>query len=169
MKVIVLRHGIALDRDETAHLDMADVDRPLTPKGRRRVQQVGRGLVSQVPDLTAIVSSPLVRAVETAEIVVRAYGKLAFEQTRALSPEADLDELCSFLAENGAASPVAVVGHEPHLSLWASYCLTGQRRPILELRKGGACMLQFEDAPKPGTGRLSWLVPPSFLRRLGRR
>jgi phosphohistidine phosphatase len=169
MHVLVVRHGIAMDREDAAIAGIGERDRPLTPRGRDRMKRAARGLARRAPGVLSIVTSPLRRAVETAEILGRAYQDAPRMETPALLPEAEPDELVRFLAESAAGSPVAVVGHEPHLSLWIGYCLAGRPVAMVELRKGAACLLSFEDAPGPAKGRLIWLAPPSFLRRLARR
>jgi hypothetical protein len=70
------------------------------------------------------------------------------------------------LADSSSFSLPILVGHEPHLSSWLSWCLTGDTASITELRKGSAYMLRFEAAPGPKLGRLRWLVTSALLRRL---
>jgi phosphohistidine phosphatase len=164
MDVLVVRHGIAMDREEAASQGMLDRDRPLTPKGRSRMKRAARGIAKQAPGVVALATSPFRRALETAEILRREYGDVDHSETPALLPDADPKDLAHFLAESASESPVAVVGHEPHLGCWMSWCLTGEARTIVDLRKGGACLLRFEDAPGPGKGRLIWLLPPAVLR-----
>lgn len=165
MDVLVVRHGIAMDRDQAASRGMLDRDRPLTPRGRWRMKRAARGIAKLAPGVVALAASPFRRALETAEILENAYGDLQPTETPALLPDADPEDLAHFLAESATESPVAVVGHEPHLGGWVSWCLTGASRRIVDLRKGGACLLRFEDAPGPGKGRLIWLIPPAVLRR----
>ena len=167
MDVLVVRHGIALPREDAVRQGMLDRDRPLTDKGRTRMKRIGRGLAKQTPGVVALITSPLRRAMETSEILAKAYGDLEQTETAALLPDAEPSELAHFLAESATESPVAVVGHEPHLGCWTSYCLTGDARSIARLKKGGACLIRFEDAPGPAKGRLLWLLPPSVLRHMG--
>ncbi len=166
MDVLVVRHGIALSRDEAAAQGMLDRDRPLTAKGRSRFKRSTRGLSELCPGVKALATSPFRRAVETAEILGKEYRGLTMTETAALLPDADPAELASFLAESAADSPVAVVGHEPHLGNFVSWCLVGEERNLVDLRKGGACLLRFENAPTPGRGCLLFLAPPAALRGL---
>jgi len=163
MDVMVVRHGIALDREDAGIQAIAEEDRPLTRKGRTRTKRVAKGLVARAPGVISLLTSPLRRAVETAEILGKAYD-LDFEETRALLPEADPAELSRLLSDDGGISPVAVVGHEPHLSRWVGWSLTGTARSIIDLRKAGVCLVRFEDAPAASKGRLLWLMPPSMLQ-----
>ena len=166
MDVLVVRHAVALDKNEASELGVADADRPLTKEGRRRMQGVARGLARTVPSLSALYSSPWRRAVETAELLRARFKGLRNVESDALLPHAEPEALVQLFAGNPAASLVAVVGHEPHLSSWVSWCLTDGQRELLELRKGGACLLRFEDTPGPSRGKLLWLMTPSVLRQL---
>lgn len=166
MDVLVVRHAIALDKAEAARAGMPDGERPLTREGKRRAKSVARGLAHRVPELAAILTSPLRRAVETADVLARRYPTAAYIETAALTPDAEPAALEQVLATHAVQPVVAVIGHEPHLSGWVSWCLTGDERPIVELRKSGACLLHFDGAPARGTGRLMWLLTPGIARRL---
>jgi len=165
MDVMVVRHGIAMDRYEALERCVGDRDRPLTDKGSSRMNRIADGLARRASGVSSIFSSPLRRAIETADILAKAYGKLARIDTPALLPEADPDELVEILS-HVPDSAVALVGHEPHLSGFVSWCLTGQRSPVLELKKGGACLVRFDEAPRQNGGRLIWLAPPALLRHI---
>jgi len=168
--VLVVRHGIALDKDEANERGVPDAERPLTKDGRRRMKRVARGLVLSVPNLAAIFSSPWRRAAETAALLQARFKGLEKVESEALLPGAEPEALAQclveYLAGRPAAAAVAVVGHEPHLSEWVSWCLTEHRHPMIELRKGGACLLRFADTPGPGLGKLLWLMTPAVLRQL---
>jgi phosphohistidine phosphatase len=164
MDVMVVRHGIALDREDAIAMDVNDRDRPLTRRGRLKTKRVARTLARHAPSVTTLFTSPLRRAIETAEIVGEAYGDLQYSETAALLPEAEPSELSNFLAESASGSHVAVVGHEPHLSSWIGWSLSGFARSLVDLRKAGACLVRFEDAPEAAKGRLIWLLPPALLR-----
>jgi phosphohistidine phosphatase len=165
MEVLVVRHAIALTRDEAKTQGILDRDRPLTKQGRSRMQQAARGLRTRVPEVSALITSPLRRARETAEILHRRYKHVPQTESDALLPDADPAQLCRVLGDSGLSCPV-VIGHEPHLSGWVSWCLTGDSRSVLELRKGGACLLRFAEAPGQAQGQLLWLFTPAALRRL---
>lgn len=166
MDLLVVRHGIAMDREEALDRAIGDRDRPLTDKGRRRLERIAKGLSRRARGLAAIFTSPLLRAIETAEILGEAYGGTPAQRTPALLPEAEPDELIGVLAENPPESCIAVVGHEPHLSRFVTFCLAGDRAPVLELKKGGACLLRFDEEPGQSRGRLIWLAPPAILRHI---
>jgi phosphohistidine phosphatase len=166
VKVLVVRHAIALDKAEAQRVGMPDSERPLTREGRERMKAVARGLGKRVPDVSVIFTSPWLRATETAELLRRRYSEIGWVQSEALLPGAEPSALASALSEHGYDGVLAVVGHEPHLSGWVSWCLTGDTRPILELRKGGACLLRFPtDVVAPAQAQLLWLTTPGIARR----
>ena len=166
MKLLIVRHAIAMDRDEFVATGQSDDLRPLTAAGRRRMRSVAKGLASTVvPDLIA--TSPLTRAMETAAILGRAYDVKVGAKVDALRPESPPDELIAWARTQPADSTVAVVGHEPHLSQLVAWLTTGRRSAFLELKKGGACLVEFEGAPKESGGILLWGMRPSQLVALG--
>jgi phosphohistidine phosphatase len=166
MDVILVRHAIALDMDEAKRLGITDRDRPLTAPARSRMLRTARGLATRIPDVSVLLASPLRRAVATAQILQTQYKGLRLGETNALLPDADPTELAPLLADTAFESIVLAVGHEPHLSYWAGWCLAGDPRSFLELRRGGACALRFDNALGPGQARLLWLLTPAVLRRL---
>jgi phosphohistidine phosphatase len=130
------------------------------------MKRAARGLSRIAPEIASLFSSPYRRAVETAELVEREYVDLEHAETSALTPDTTPEDLAHFLAESIAEARVAIVGHEPQLSTFVGYCLTGESRSVISLGKGGACLLSFDDAPGPRMGRLEWLFPPATLRHL---
>lgn len=166
MDVLVVRHAVAMDRAEAAREGLPDRDRPLTKAGRKSMRQVTRGLASRVPAVSVLLTSPWRRALETADILREGYSGLASVATEALLAGSEPESLAREVAQHDSASVVGLVGHEPHLSGWVSWCLSGSTDGILKLRKGGACLLRFEDTLGPRRGRLLWLMTPAVLRRL---
>jgi phosphohistidine phosphatase len=117
-------------------------------------------------DVALLAASPLARAQQTAEILAAAYGIQAFKTVAALSPGQPPAALARWVADARKES-VVVVGHEPHLSSAVSWLLTGADRPILELKKGGACLLDLPRDAGAGSATLLWALWPSQLRDLG--
>jgi phosphohistidine phosphatase len=165
MDLLVIRHGVAGDREAFAATGKDDRLRPLTPKGRRKLQESVRGLRTVVPELDLIASSPLVRAMQTARIVARAYD-LPVVEIRELEPDQGPEGFAEWLAQR-SESTVAAVGHEPMLGLTVSFLLAGHSGTFLELKKGAACLVAFPGQVGPGEGVLRWIVPPGLLRGLG--
>jgi phosphohistidine phosphatase len=167
MDCILLRHGIAVERDEWKG---ADGDRPLTEKGKQRVREVAAGLSRLDVQPTLVWSSPLIRALETAKIVQRSLQvRAAVEVVEALLPDAPPDRLLSILHDLPPESCVLCVGHEPHLGLAAAVLLTGKPSQAFPFKKAGACLIELSVPVKPGRGVLRWWLPPSLLRDRGER
>jgi phosphohistidine phosphatase len=165
MRLLVIRHAIAGDREAFAATGRDDASRPLTNGGKRKMRRAARGLRCLVPRIDALVASPLVRAQETAEIVRDVYAMDRVDTAAELEPERALDEVTAGLARF-EDEVVAIVGHEPQLSRLITYLLAGVDRSGVQLKKGGACLLEFDDRPRANAGELLWLVRPSTLRDL---
>jgi phosphohistidine phosphatase len=166
MELLVVRHAIAEERDAFAGGD--DSERQLTAAGRRKFRRGARGLRRLVRSIDLLATSALARAVETGEILQKAYGIGGVTQLTELAPGANPALLVRWLGCQEADTIVAIVGHEPHLSRLVEHLLTARRAGFLELRKGGACLLDLGSAPEPGRAELRWLLTAAQLRRLGR-
>ena len=168
IELIVIRHGIAEDHapGDTQEVPGADFERRLTQKGRKRMSKAGKGLRRIHPELDLVVTSPLVRAVETAKILANIYGDVPTTQLAALAPEASWDDFLFWLKDQPAGRRIAVIGHEPHLGRWCSWMLCGLQRPFFSFKKGGACLLRLESPPTPGEADMVWLMTPRQLRGL---
>ncbi len=166
MRLLVIRHAIAAERDEWAQTGKPDGERPLTDRGRSRMREAARGLARLVDVPDVIATSPLTRAAQTAAIVGKALGAPDPAELPALLPDADYATLVSWLRGLKTQGTVAVVGHEPHLSGLVCYLLTGRRETFLDLKKGAAALIQLADPPTPGVARLLWTIAPGGLRRI---
>jgi phosphohistidine phosphatase len=168
MDLLVIRHAIAEDREAFAATGADDRMRPLTKEGKRKMRRGVRGLRLVAPRIDILASSPLLRALQTAEIVAGGYDDLAIDTVPELEPSREPGAPRVGLAARPASAVVAVVGHEPHLGRVVTWFLSGRRDARVELRKGAACLLSFAARPAPGKGVLRWALTPSQLRRLGR-
>jgi phosphohistidine phosphatase len=163
MNLYILRHGIAADRDNRKYPD--DALRPLTDRGIRRMRREAKGInaIGVAPDV--IISSPLVRAIQTAEIVrdgLDAPSQMVISET--LLPEAHPSQIIQELVKSHSPSgSMMVVGHEPHLSSLVSYIMTGKVSWIIRLKKGALCNM---DISATGRGQLLWALAPRHLRAL---
>jgi phosphohistidine phosphatase len=166
MNLLVIRHGPAGDRDEFAFTGRPDSERPLTKDGRVKMRRAAAGLarIADAPDLIA--TSPLARAVQSAEIVADAFGGMDLTIVDELSPEHAPDDLLPWLRGRDPGATIAVVGHEPHLGFLVGWLLTGRHESFVELKKGAACMLRFDDPPAAGAASLLWALEPGQLRKL---
>ena len=166
MKLLIVRHGPAGDPDEWERQGKDDTVRPLTPKGKKEVRKAAAGLVRLVPALDLIATSPWTRAAQTAEIVNKEYG-VDVEEVEALTSDHRPEDLDGWLSRQREREAIALVGHEPHLGLLVGYLLGGKSASFVDLKKGGACLIEMDDPSKPGSGCLEWLLGDRELRRLG--
>lgn len=153
MEIYFLRHGVAEDMAPGG----SDAARRLTDKGIAKLEAAREGLrrLKVAPDL--LLTSPLVRARQTAEVVGRHLG-LEPQVADVLAPGCDAARLRSLLAEHPGVGRVMVVGHEPDFSRMIAE-LTGGR---VEMKKGGLARVDLEPGERRGT--LVWLAPPRGLR-----
>lgn len=167
MDLLVIRHAIAEDRDEFAESGQPDDERPLTDAGRRKMKGAARGLRKVVDSIDHLATSPLVRAVQTAEIISDAFDIGPAEAIPHLSPDARPEDFSRWIAVHSDKAVVAVVGHEPNLSSLVSWLIAGTGASRIELKKGGACLVSFDGKVEASQGSLSWLMTPRILRQLG--
>ena len=165
MKLLLIRHAIAEEREDFAKTGKDDRLRPLTDEGRKRMKQVARGLREIAPEIDLLATSPLTRAAQTGAIVDSVYGGLKEVEIGELSPESTPNDFLRWLRKQ-KADCIAAVGHEPSISLILSWLLTGSERRIFSFRKGGACLLDFPDEVGAGTATLVWALTPAQLREL---
>jgi phosphohistidine phosphatase len=154
-----LRHGQAGNPNEWQG---DDSERPLTTDGKRRMQREAAAIRALGVSPDVIVSSPLVRAQQTAEIVATGLDlrdRLVMDPR--LGPGFDPRQLKALLAAHRDASALLLVGHEPDFSDTISRLIGGGR---LDLKKGGLALVELEDRASPA-GRLLWLLPPRVLDR----
>jgi phosphohistidine phosphatase len=157
MELWLVRHTVAADRDE---FDGPDAERPVTLKGRRRYRAFCRWLSGETPMPQIVVTSPLLRAVETAALLAKRAGlkKSEIVSTDLLAPGVDLAALLGFVREQ-PADRVALVGHEPDISR----CLAGMvGGGEFAFGKGFVAAVDFAAPPAIGTGRLRWLIGPKL-------
>lgn len=166
MRLLLIRHAIAGDRDEWATTGRPDAERPLTDRGRDRMRRAARGLARLIPRPDIIATSPYLRAAETAAIVSKAFAGPAPVELPVLVPGVEFAELVSWLRQQKVDGTIALVGHEPHLGGTLCYFLTGRREGFFEFKKGGAALVQLADPPTPGVARLLWSLEPGQLRRI---
>ena len=167
MNLFLLRHGIAVERGD---LDFEnDAERPLTPKGRRQLRQVVVAMRKMDLRFDVILSSPFVRAKQTAELVA---GLLKLEKrlnfSGALTPDGSAKILLrQFGKLKPAPASVLLVGHEPYLSGLISLLTTGHENLALDFKKGGLCKLKIETLRPGHCATLAWLLTPKQMKLMG--
>ena len=164
-ELYIMRHGIAVMRSPTTVMD--DAKRPLTPEGKEKMRTIAAGLVRAGMVVDWIVSSPLVRAVETAEIVGESLdSKPPLDFCDALRPGGQPEALISFLAKRSNRRRVLVVGHEPDLGELAARLIGAGRNANMPFKKGGCCLITFSVFPPKAPGQLVWWLTPRVMRKL---
>ena len=166
MQLLIIRHAIAEDREAFAASGQDDSERPLTKDGRKKMRRAAAGLAEVAPAVDLLATSPFVRATQTADIIAAALRRPPTHSVDALTPERPASDFVKWLQEVEDAAVVAAVGHEPHLGRLVGWLATARKQPFMELRKGGACLLDLGAAPAPGTAHLVWALTPKQLRRL---
>ena len=159
MDLYIIRHA---DAGNPAEWSGPDSERPLSDLGHRQARALGQALHWQGVTLGAVISSPLVRAHQTAEDVLAAWGAgaaLQFSDYLA-SGMMRRKKLSQFLAELGHSS-LAIVGHDPDLPEYLGWLL-GTDPEQAHLAKGGAVLVRFEDGPAKKEGELVWMVTPDW-------
>jgi len=165
MILYVVRHAIA----EDAPAGGDDGARKLTGPGRKKMKAAAAGLRALGVAPAVVLTSPLVRAVETAAIVVAALQQApAPRELPALTPDVAPADTLKGLRAFGRHEDVMIVGHEPNLSRTIALLLFGATDGAsIELKKGACAALELA-AFEPGEATLHWLLQPRLLRRLGR-
>jgi phosphohistidine phosphatase len=160
-ELYVLRHGIAVPHGTP---DIPDDERPLTPKGRKRMREIGRGLRRLGIAPERIISSPLPRAWETAEIVANALGRSdLLEASDALRADRDAASIRDWILTR-TEDRLMIVGHNPSLSDLLGLLVTGTDGfQLCELKKGGVAALSTR---AEGGFTFDWIAQPRILRRL---
>jgi phosphohistidine phosphatase len=159
-----LRHGIAIDPADPAC--PTDPERFLTDKGKARVRLAARGLRALGITPEVIISSPYVRAQQTAEIAREELGELELVTSDLLVPMAEPSRIVDVLRARPEQN-ILCVGHLPNLDLVTAY-LVGADDPITSLKKAGCASIEIRHGrPGAGTGLLVGVYPASALRRLG--
>jgi phosphohistidine phosphatase len=165
MHLYLIRHGIAVDRDDPT--SPPDTERPLTPKGMKRSEAAAMGLRALDVKPNAVLTSPWLRAVQTAEIFCETidYPTKKMIRTDALKGTSAPSELMREL-QAMKAKVVLCFGHEPHLHQVIGHVLHTSAK-ITELKKSGLALLELERISPP-QGRLLALYPASTLRLLAK-
>lgn len=167
MNLYLVRHAIAVPHDAPGYED--DSSRPLTDKGRTKMREIARGLkvLGVAPEI--VLSSPYLRARQTAEILVEVLDSTRrLEFTENLLPLAHPDHMWLELQGYAHFGSVALVGHEPNLSALTNLLL-GVEGLQVNFKKGGVCYLTVDPfLPKP-RAMLHWLLAPKQMVAIGRK
>ncbi len=163
MELYILRHGIAADRGSGEY--GPDSERPLTPEGMKKLRRIVSAMKALDLSFDLILSSPYLRARQTAEVVASGLDLMrVFELSALLEPGADLEALIADLGSRKKnVDRILLVGHEPMLSSLISLLLSGEGDLEITLRKGGLCKLAIRVISPGRCATLEWLVTPKLL------
>ena len=161
MQLLIIRHAIAVPRGTPG---IPDEDRPLTPEGELKFREAAKGLAALVDRPDTLLTSPWLRAKQTAAIAAAAWGRIEPKETAALAG-GSFEEQAEVLARCPDDATVAVVGHEPYVSELLGRLLGSRHDDRLSFKKGGAALVDLPDGPSE-PGRLFWFLKPRVLRAL---
>lgn len=166
VELFLIRHGLAGQRGPAFPDDRL---RPLTEEGITRFKQAVRGLAALDVGIDLVLTSPLVRAHQTAELLVAGLpGRPRLDTLDALAPGGRVPVIMEAIAQRSRQKQnrIALVGHEPDLGELAARLLGS--RGALQFKKGAVCCIELQGRLAGGPGTLIWHLPPRILRKLAR-
>lgn len=154
MNIYLVRHGAAEDKK----FSQKDYDRELTEDGRKKMAAAAKNWKNLIPEFGGLVSSPLIRAFQTAEIVKKAYGiKEGVIKDERLGPGSRTEDLVALINELGM-DDVAVFGHEPDFSTHVSRLISNSGA-MIDFKKGAIAKISFAGKARISAGTLEFLIP----------
>ena len=164
-QLFLIRHGVAEERGD-AWPD--DAKRPLSEDGIERFQKSARGLARLDVWIDVVLTSPLVRARQTAEIVASAFDpRPSIITIESLAPGGSYASLVADLEKHGRKTRIALVGHEPGIGELAAR-LIGSRHSF-EFKKGAVCRIDVDEIPPVGPGDLRWFLTPKVMASIKKK
>ena len=167
MNLYIVRHAIAIQPGTPGYED--DSQRPLTDKGLEKMKKIVKGLRQLDIELDKILSSPYVRARDTAKILANEFkmdDQLQFSEN--LIPPGNFEALIAEIQEKYDVGSLALVGHEPILSQFISWLATGNREMKITLKKGGVCSLSSDHLYQDHRATMEWLLTPALMVELSK-
>ena len=163
-QLYLIRHGVAAERGDSFP---DDTKRPLTNEGVQKLRKEAKALVALDISFDVILTSPLVRTRQTAEVVAAAFrNPPTIVNMPSLAPGGAYNTIIEDLVRHHRRHSIALVGHEPGIGELAGR-LIGLRRP-LEFKKGAICRIDVAALPPTGPGQLRWFLTPRILRKIGK-
>jgi phosphohistidine phosphatase len=164
MNLYLIRHAEAVALGGAI---VRDADRPLTERGVADAKQLGKALALLDPGITSVLTSPLRRARQTAENIVPALkGHITPRVTERLAPGFRVKALLDELRTIGSASGVAVIGHQPDLSMAIGHLIGGQSHTSIAIPPGAVARVRMSGVGLPAEAHLQWLLTPDLIRTL---
>ena len=164
VELYLIRHGLAAERGENFP---DDTKRPLTNDGVQKLRKEAKALLELDITFDVILTSPLVRTRQTAEVIAAAFrNPPPIVNMPSLAPGGAHNAIIEELSKHHRRHHIALVGHEPGIGELAGR-LIGLRRP-LEFKKGAICRIDVAALPPTGIGQLRWMLTPRILRKIGK-
>jgi phosphohistidine phosphatase len=164
----MIRHAIAVGEGSPEYDD--DSQRPLTDKGKKKMRQIAKGLRAIGVEFDLILSSPYVRATETAEILADVFKmKKEIQFSDNLVPMGNPELLIAEMNEKYTTSSIVLVGHEPFLSALIGLLVSENVHIDMTMKKGGVCRLSSVDLHHTQKATLEWLLTPGILVEIGEK
>lgn len=166
MLLYIVRHGIAIDREDPKC--PSDPERYLTPDGIKRTRDVAKSVAALIGEIKLLVSSPYVRAMQTAEIFAEAlkFSKAKIEKSDFLLPGAEPSAFLRELSHKKTVESAMCFGHAPQLDELLASAL-GAKKDLTEMKKAGVACIELQRV-HAGAGKLLWLIPPRVARKLAK-
>lgn len=166
MDLYLLRHAIAVTRGTEGYDN--DADRPLTPKGEKKMYRIAEGMKSLGLSFDLLLSSPILRARRTAEIVAEVFAltkKLRFSENLGTGGDEE-DLIRELIDEYSTCNALLLVGHEPDMSALISLLVSGGPEFSVTMKKGGLCKLTTDALQHGRCASLEWLMTPRLFTRI---
>lgn len=161
MHLLIIRHAIAVARGTPG---IPDAQRPLTPEGEEKFREAAKGLAGLVDRPDALLTSPWLRAKQTAALAAAAWERVVPKETEALAG-GSFEQLAAVLDRFPESATVAVVGHEPQVSDLLARLLGSRHADRLTFKKGAAALVEIPGRLADG-GSLVFFLAPKVLRKL---
>jgi phosphohistidine phosphatase len=163
MNLFIFRHGLAVEPGSAGFAN--DSERPLTPKGERKLWKIAKAMEELELSLDLILSSPYLRARQTAEIVAEGLDlRKTLELCEALTPGGSVKKLIQLIEQRRPVpDEVLLVGHEPYLSELISLLISGNTAIVITMKKAGLCKLVIESLQYGQCATLEWLLTPKQM------
>lgn len=170
MKLLIVRHGKAEDRDDWQAKKLPDGERPLTFEGIEEFTHVAEALPGLVSTMDRIYTSPFRRALQTAEILSKTYPNSKLITTETLLQGTPWKDVQTFLLklEWSKDGVVSIVGHENHLSIILSNLISCTDENLVRFKKGGSALVDLELRETKVIGKLLWFLPPKVILKLAK-
>lgn len=167
MNLYLLRHGLAVEPGTPGYAH--DAERPLTPEGKRKLKQVAAAMKALELDFDLILSSPYVRAADTAEIIATELdARKRLQLSPELAPGGSSKRLLERVKElRPPPEQALLVGHEPGLSHLISLLVWGDAEGMVVMKKAGLCKLSVETLRHGRCAALEWLLAPRQMALMG--